>query len=83
MVKSLTNIKPDENGIGVTLNKTGESVLVADVGRCYRLYYHVTAFGKNQYTINVSHKIGDFDHLVRLVRGWLRNGELPSMDVHC
>ena len=75
-MKPQTTVQNEKNGVRITRTSDGESVLVVDIGRCYCIY-------KSEGYVNVSHNIGSFDHLIRIVRGWLRRDEIPIMDVHC
>lgn len=73
-----TRIERDNQtgGTRITVVETGESVILADVGRCYRIYHPISG-----YTQDVAKGRG-WDSTLRQVRAWVRTGTLPILDTH-
>ena len=64
------------DGVRIRCVETGQSVQLADVGRCFRLYRD-----DDGPSINIARGNG-WNATLRRVRQWLRDGDLPVRDMH-
>lgn len=82
MSKAQTTIRHEAGGTVVTRLSDGYEAVLRDVGRCYRLSHRPAGKDAQWSFVDISHNTGAFDAVVRMVRRWLREDDLPICDVH-
>ena len=73
-IRAQTTVTNDRGDWRITLTSTGQSVLLADVGRCYRLF-------SDGGSVDIA-KVLPWRRMINRVRRWMREGTMPIGDVH-